>query len=78
MEPPYRAASQIRLDDDGRILEDDLACLACGYNLRGLLPDGACPECGTAVGRSTHGNLLRFCDPRRISARALNPATWKT
>ena len=25
--------------------------------------DGACPECGTAVGRSTHGYLLRFCDP---------------
>ena len=64
MEHPYRAASQIRLDDNGRILEDDLACVACSYNLRGLSPDGACPECGTTVERSTRGNLLRFSDPK--------------
>ena len=24
----------------------DLHCFACGYNLRGLSPEGACPECG--------------------------------
>ena len=63
MEYPFRTAAQVRLDDDGRILEDDLTCLHCGYNLRGLLPEGDCPECGTAVARSTHGSLLRFCDP---------------
>ena len=27
-------------------IEDDVACPACGYNLRGLRMDGRCPECG--------------------------------
>lgn len=27
----------------------DVACVACGYNLRGLRGDGHCPECGTPV-----------------------------
>lgn len=27
----------------------DLACTSCSYNLRGLLADGRCPECGTPV-----------------------------
>ena len=71
METPYRAASQIRLDHDGRILDDDLTCLHCGYNLRSLLPDGACPECGTAVARSIHGAVLRFCDPDWVGQLAL-------
>lgn len=28
---------------------DDLACFGCGYNLRTLSADAACPECGQAV-----------------------------
>jgi hypothetical protein len=64
------ADSQIRLDDDGRILEDDLACFSCGYNLRGLSPDGACPECGATVERSTRDHLLRFCDPKWVDQLA--------
>lgn len=27
-------------------IENDVACPACGYNLRGLRMDGRCPECG--------------------------------
>src|SRR3954453_15933716 len=27
----------------------DQHCFVCGYNLRGLSPDGACPECGNAL-----------------------------
>jgi len=38
----------------------DLPCLNCGYNLRGLTEDGRCPECGTPVERSLHGNLLIY------------------
>jgi len=36
------------LDADGRLAED-IACKRCGYNLRGMLPDQTCPECGAAV-----------------------------
>ena len=71
MEPPAPIATQLRLDEDGGILDDDLVCLACGYRLRGLAPEGACPERGTLVGRSIHGNLLRFCDPHWIGRLAL-------
>ncbi len=56
------AAPPIKLDAAGRI-DEDVSCRKCGYNLRGLLPDGRCPECGAAVGRSLHGDLLRFSDP---------------
>lgn len=28
---------------------EDLRCDRCGYRLRGLQPDGRCPECGLAI-----------------------------
>ncbi|MFG0285205.1 MAG: hypothetical protein ACF8R7_12345 [Phycisphaerales bacterium JB039] len=43
--------------------QDDVACLRCGYNLRGLRQDGVCPECGTAVARSLEGDLLVYSSP---------------
>jgi len=52
----------LQLDDQGR-LDRDLSCISCQYNLRGADPQGRCPECGTAVGRSTVGHWLRLCDP---------------
>jgi hypothetical protein len=45
------------------VVQDDSPCRKCGYNLRGLSPDGRCPECGTPVGLSLHGDLLRYSDP---------------
>jgi hypothetical protein len=33
----------------------DLTCVACEYNLRGLMTDGKCPECGAAI----HATLER-------------------
>ena len=44
-------------------ISKDLSCSHCGYNLRGLTTDKLCPECGTPIARSIHGNLLRFADP---------------
>lgn len=41
----------------------DTPCRRCSYNLRGLRMNGQCPECGTPVGVSTLGDLLRFSDP---------------
>ncbi len=57
------------LDDAGRMAED-LPCIGCGYNLRGLMPTGGCPECGRAVAHSTRVAKMGRCDPaylRRIS-----------
>lgn len=63
----------VELDAAGSIAVD-LGCLSCGYNLRGLAPGGRCPECGVAIGRSAHGDLLRFCSPRwlRTITRGIN------
>jgi uncharacterized membrane protein len=44
----------------------DTPCRKCGYNLRGLSTAGRCPECGTPVGYSFHGDLLQFCDPNWV------------
>jgi len=39
---------------------EDVLCLSCGYNLRGLALGDVCPECGAAVARSMLGNRLRY------------------
>ncbi|MEX0653558.1 MAG: hypothetical protein WDZ31_12105 [Phycisphaeraceae bacterium] len=52
----------VTTDDAGR-LTTELVCIKCAYNLRTMHLDAACPECGTAVGRSVEGNRLRYCDP---------------
>jgi hypothetical protein len=39
---------RMRLDAAGYI-DQDRPCGQCGYNLRGLRPEGRCPECGTDV-----------------------------
>ncbi|MHC4609534.1 MAG: hypothetical protein ACYS7M_04225 [Planctomycetota bacterium] len=44
-------------------IQQDMACRRCGYNLRGLTPAMACPECSTPVGESVHGDLLAYADP---------------
>lgn len=34
------------------VVQRDVGCMQCEYNLRGLLAGGRCPECGTPVARS--------------------------
>ncbi len=48
--------------DEAPVIEHDLSCMICGYNLRALPPEGLCPECGTDIARSTQGDLLKFAD----------------
>lgn len=43
---------------------DDRTCVGCAYNLRGLLVTGNCPECGSPVEQSLHGNELWYSNPQ--------------
>lgn len=52
----------IQFDETGRIGED-LSCIQCMYNLRGMEPHAKCPECGLAVERSMQGDRIRFQNP---------------
>lgn len=52
---------QLSQDENGRIASD-VACIACDYNLRGLRPSDACPECGAPVSASLKSDHLRLAD----------------
>ena len=47
-----------QLQDDS--FTEDLPCVRCGYNLRGLKPEGNCPECGAAISKSLEFALERI------------------
>ena len=49
------------LDDAGRLCVSAM-CRVCHYNLRGLLPDSTCTECGNPVAPSLEADLLSFAD----------------
>lgn len=42
-------------------LAQDVPCLRCGYNLRGLNVDGQCPECGARIRRT-----LAFASQKKL------------
>jgi hypothetical protein len=46
------------------VIEIDLPCVQCDYNLRGLSPAGDCPECGRAIRDALSPQCLMFADPR--------------
>lgn len=46
-----------RLRSSARI-ETDRHCLGCGYNLRGLMLGGSCPECGQSIAWTGPDDLL--------------------
>src|SRR5579862_7798202 len=50
------------------LIEHDMLCIRCGYNLRMIAADGRCPECGTEASRSVHGDLLSYADPAWVHA----------
>ncbi|MGH7177418.1 MAG: hypothetical protein ACREJC_08565 [Tepidisphaeraceae bacterium] len=52
-------------------IEQDLHCIICDYNLRGLSGSGNCPECGNEIAISLRGERLSDADPvwlGRVSA----------
>jgi hypothetical protein len=56
------------------MLQHDIPCLRCGYNLRGLSGDGLCPECATPITAS----VIRFVEINVVIARPLAamPRAW--
>ncbi len=62
-------SDKLLLDADGRI-DEDVPCASCSYNLRGLGPEGNCPECAGPVLRSAHSGLLRFSNPKWVNQLA--------
>lgn len=54
--------------DRPTIVDFDLECHACGYNLRSLAWNSVCTECGRAVAVSTLPEGFRFAG-RRYGAR---------
>lgn len=53
----------------------DLACMRCGYMLRGLDPGGNCPECGFPIEHSMRGDWLRYAD-RQWARQVLRGLQW--
>jgi hypothetical protein len=45
------------------IVDSDLHCAGCGYNLRTLTFSGRCPECGEPVAMSLRSTAFRFRNP---------------
>lgn len=60
-------------DDVGKVVEVDLPCVGCGYNLRTLEEGGKCPECGEAVARAVaHAAVVgQIGRPGRVAKAAL-------
>lgn len=55
--------SSLRLNDH-RCIDQDITCTSCDYNLRTILLDANCPECGQPVIDSLDPNRLCFADPK--------------
>lgn len=55
----------------GGVLVDDRGCIKCDYNLRGLTPEGACPECSESVASTIREPLLKYSDPGYIKTLRL-------
>lgn len=58
VDPDRPTANTPPLDEQGFIAAH-APCVKCNYELLGLKPDGACPECGTSVALSISVPLLR-------------------
>lgn len=67
-EPPANAT--------GAILPDgDVPCVRCGYNLRGLRPEGHCPECGVWIAVSVGAEVARRKAERERAPQYLEAAS---
>jgi hypothetical protein len=72
--PRYQVRPTIVLDSAGRVAED-VRCRSCGYNLRGISPQGRCPECHSEIRRSIRAGMLCDCD-RKWVRHIAGGVTW--
>lgn len=56
-------------------IDRDLPCARCGYNLRGIPANDTCPECGSPIAYSLHGEWLRYAD-RHWAKQVLRGLQW--
>lgn len=54
-------AGESPLSDE--LIDADMPCLRCGYNLRGLKPVGQCPECGSRIEKTVDYVMARIMCP---------------
>lgn len=59
---PQERSTQGEAEPSDTPLDFDLACVRCGYNLRGTMPTGNCPECGEYVATTLRPDLLHQAD----------------
>lgn len=74
MQRSAEARPNVKLDAAGCVAQD-IICVKCGYNLRGLQPEGICPECATPIGKSTQGEFLCYAPPEWVE-RLAQGANW--
>lgn len=68
--------TDVRLNPSGQ-LDEDVPCVQCDYNLRGLDAGGKCPECGSTIQRAIWVARINRCDPAWLT-RVARGALWLT
>lgn len=68
-----QASQSVPLGQDGRVAID-IPCIQCGYNLRAMMPENRCPECGNPVQRSLRSDQLRMANARWLGTIAQGTA----
>ena len=53
------------------VLQQNVICKFCGYNLRGLRRSSYCPECGKQISESLKGNQLINANPQWLAKCAV-------
>jgi hypothetical protein len=60
-----------RTTSTGLFVGEGVACVRCGYHLRGIESAGVCPECGTPASESLKGTLLQHSSPEYVASLAM-------
>lgn len=59
-----------------RVIDSDLPCTRCSYNLRGLMNNGKCPECGTPINVPQPARFALLAEAPLADIRKLASGLW--